>query len=108
MQKCFTVNSTETIYENTNHKCSFEQPILREGDYPKILVSIDPPIPSHFYKVLQEDLTLLVLAPRLQGCTVYPEISKPCYIYMCIPKKGGTWQDGPWEVLDWGEVKLEA
>jgi len=105
-KKTFTINSTETVHENTIHRCTFVKAILKEGDFPKILVSIAPPIPKYFYQLLNEDLDLLVLAPRLQGSLVYPEISDPCYVYMCIPKKGGSWENGPWDILDWGEIKL--
>ncbi len=106
MQKRFTINSTETTYEKVHHSCTFEKPILKSGDHPKILASINPPIPMHFYGRLESDLDMIVLAPRLQGCTVYPNISEPCYAYMCIPKEGGDWSDGPWEILDWVEIKL--
>jgi len=108
MQKTFTVNSTETIHENVLHCCTFEKAILKEGDFPKILVSLESPIPKYFYNALNEDLELLVLAPRLQGSSVYPKISEPCYVYMCVPKKGGDWKNGPWDILDWGEVKLNS
>lgn len=106
MQKLFTVNSTETMHEDVLHHCTFMKAILKEGDFPKILVSLDPAIPKNFYRSLNEDLEFLVLAPRLQGSSVYPEISTPCYVYMCVPKKDGDWENGPWDILDWGEIKL--
>jgi len=106
MKESFTVNSTETIHENVLHGCTFIKAIFKEGDFPKILVFLGTPIPKYFYKSLNEDLEFLVLAPRLQGSSVYPEISKPCYVYMCVPKKGGNWENGPWDILDWGEIKM--
>ena len=105
MQTKFTINSTETRYDTLHHQCFFEKALLKEGDYPKILASVNPPIPAYCYHRLSEDLDLIVLAPRLEGSSVYPSISRPCFAYLCIPQKGGNWSEGPWEILDWVEVK---
>ena len=105
MKKYFALTSTETRFDKIGHRCKFERPIIKENDYPKILVSIDPPIPAYFYNRLNKDLSSAVLAPRLEGSSVYPEISNPCFVYVCIPKEGGSWDSGPWEILDWAEIK---
>lgn len=83
----------------------------------RILVQLDPKIPKDIFhgdlskgifvsNLVEDDISMLMLAPRLEGSYVYPEISAPCYVYICIPETGGDWINGPWRILDWGEIKL--
>jgi hypothetical protein len=68
----------------------------------KVLVVVDPPFRGHLYE-RRDDVSQLVLAPRFEGSAIVPRISEwPLRVYMLVPKKGGTWNAGPFDILDWG------
>ncbi len=107
MEKKFYLHSTETNFSNLYFACYFKDVVGGDKDRAKkILVTIDPAIPKELYKT-EEDIGFFVLAPRLEGCTVYPNISKPCFVYVCLPKENGSWLEGPYKILDWGEIVQE-
>jgi hypothetical protein len=73
--------------------------------YPaKVLVKLEPPFPEEAYAFLGvAQVSQLVLSPRHQGAAIFPKISEsPCHVHMCTPKPGGTWEAGPYRILDWG------
>ena len=96
----FKLKSIEHRTYTQEHNCV----VRKEVDGNKILVEIDPPIPAYVYD-LNEDIDLIVLAPRYEGTTLVPTISEwPCIVNMCIPKEHGNWESGPWRLLDIGEI----
>jgi hypothetical protein len=96
----FYVRSTELRSYNVKHGCI----VLEVVDRDKLLVELDPPIPSHVYGQI-EDLNLIVLTARYEGTKLTPVVSEwPCKVNICLPKEGGNWKNGPWRLLDIGEL----
>ena len=99
----FSIRSTELRDYNNKHDCQ----IMKTVDDNKILIKLIPPIPGYIYGQ-NKDVETLVLAPRFEGSYLLPEISEwPCRVYMCIPKKEGSWESGPFRILDWGIIELK-
>jgi hypothetical protein len=100
----FFLRSTELRNYRDWHKCVVIDVVQPAVHPQKIMVTVDPPIPGHLYS-LSEDIRRLVLAPRHEGLTLTPQVSEwPAHVYMCLPKEGGDWREGPFRVLDWGVV----
>jgi hypothetical protein len=72
----------------------------------KVLVKIEPPFPTEAWSSLgYAEISQRVLAPRHQGASIFPMISEsPCHVHMCVPKPGGTWENGPYAILEWGTL----
>ena len=98
MLKPFTIKSIENRSYSKKHKCIPHQVVNSN----KLLVMLEPPIPSHVYDK-DEDIDLLVLAPKFKDTVLIPEVSEwPMNVYMLIPKEGGNWESGPYNCEDWG------
>lgn len=96
----FYIRSTELRDYNEKHACF----MLRVVDGNKILVNVSPPMPGYVYD-RQQDIDRLVLAPRYMGTTLTPTVSEwPCLVNICLPKEDGGWENGPWRLLDIGEI----
>lgn len=101
METKFTIKSTELRNYDFKHTCRIVKVVERN----KILVELSPPIPGYIYD-LGKDLETLILAPRFEGSYLVPKISEwPCRVYMCIPQKEGSWENGPYQILDWGIIE---
>ena len=96
----FFLKSIELRDYDAKHGCS----VIKVVDENKLLVALTPAIPAHVYEQPQ-DLDVLVLAPRYAGAELYPNITEwPCVVNICIPKLDDTWEQGPWRLLDIGEI----
>ena len=115
----FVVQSTED-QNGLQYHCTFLNKLESSNKKPiRVLVQVDPKISRDVFhgdlsknifapNLVDDDIDMLMLSPRLEGSHVYPEISDPCYVYICIPEKSGNWINGPWRILDWGEINLAA
>lgn len=70
----------------------------------RILVVLDEPIAGEVYGRGPTSIETLVLVPRHVGGELYPTLRSPCHVHMCVPKSDGTWENGPYDILDWGIV----
>jgi hypothetical protein len=78
---------------------------MKTVDGNKILIKLIPPIQGYLYGQ-NKDVETLVLAPRFEGSLLVPEISEwPCRVYMCMPEKDGSWENGPYRIIDWGIIE---
>jgi hypothetical protein len=97
----FTIRSTESRDYSSKHGCR----IMKVVNINKLLVELIPPIPGYIYDNYK-DIETLVLAPRFEGSNLVPKISEwPCRVYMCIPQKEGSWENGQYRILDWGIIE---
>lgn len=99
----FILKSNEI--RNDTHQCIFVAAYpSKDGKSFKIRVNLDKAIPANIYNTA-EDLKELIISPHFEEHYVYPEIKPlPCYVYMMAPKNG-TWEEGPYEILDWGIIE---
>jgi hypothetical protein len=106
MGQRFTLKSTE-LREPVVFHCEAGGPVPDGAVHARIYASVDPPIPAHTYDT-PDDLDTVVLAPRLEGGSLYPSVSEwPCYVYLCVPKKGCDWKTGPFAIIDWAVIAKE-
>jgi hypothetical protein len=47
-----------------------------------MVIRVDPPVIGQKYGLGAEDITELLIAPRLEGYTLYPVSPWPCYVYV--------------------------
>jgi hypothetical protein len=100
-RQAFTLKSIEQR-QPLAHTCRVLNRVDDGGSPDKLLVEIDPPAPGQLYRQTT-DVSRVVLSPRHVGVTLYPQISEwPCHVHICVPKLGGTWTEGPFEIADWG------
>lgn len=101
----FKLRSTELRDHQEVHRCVVLKTLSTDGPS-KLLVSVDPPIPGHFYDE-PGDLDRIVLAPRHANATLAPQVSEwPCYVHICLPKHSGDWEQGPFRSADWGVIEM--
>ncbi len=102
----FKLRSTEQN-NPTEYSCTFLSYIFDKTKPNKMLVRVEPSIPNYVYQT-QKDIDRVVVAPRHAGVSIYPEVSEwPCYVHICVPKKNASWEDGPYDVLDWGMLQIK-
>lgn len=98
----FFVKSVEHRTYTQKHKCVIHKSL----DINKLLVEIEPPIPSFVYKS-DQDIDFMVLAPRYEGTKLVPSISEwPSRVNMCLTGEGGSLEKGPWRLIDIGEITI--
>ena len=103
----FTLRSIE-LRDPILHRCHVIQTLDDGHGSGKLLVELDPPAPGHVYG-RATDVDRVVLAPRHKGAALVPSVSEwPCHVHVCVPRGGGTWDSGPFEVLDWAVIDREA
>ncbi len=96
----FFIKSVEHRTYTQKHKCV----VNKRVDINKLLVEIEPPIPSYVYNS-DQDIDLMVLAPRYEDAQLVPSVSEwPCRVNMCLNKEGGNLEKGPWRLIDIGEI----
>ena len=96
----FFIKSVEHRTYSQKHKCI----VHKNVDDNKLLIELEPPIPSYIYDSNQ-DVDFIVLAPRYEDAKLVPSISEwPCIVNMCLIKENGSWEKGPWQLLDIGEI----
>jgi len=88
--------------ENFSRGCELVSPVHVRTNPSGILVTLDDPIDGYVYDKGGRSIDMLVLLPRHVGGEIYPNLRSPCHVHMCIPKMNGTWEDGPYEILDCG------
>lgn len=100
----FFLKSIELRDYDAIHRCS----VIESVDENKLLIAVTPPIPAHVYEQTK-DLDMLVLAPRYSGSILVPRISEwPCVVNICLPEIADRWDQGPWRLLDIGEISRET
>jgi len=102
MYKNLCIQSEENKSYCKEHLAQFVQAFFSDKEPTRILVKLENPIPAGVYN-LKEDIQQLILSPHFQGHTIYPLIEPyPGHVYMAIPKEDGTWEEGPYDIIDWG------
>ena len=96
--------STLDRRENFSRSCELVSRVDTQREPARILVLLDEPIDGQVYGKSGIAIDMLVLVPRHVGGEIYPEIRTPCHVHICIPKPDSTWEDGPYDTLDWGVV----
>lgn len=105
MQHSFTVRAMELRDYSAKHLCTVLEVVGGEPGREKLLVEVDPPIPGYVYD-RPDDLDMIVVTPRHEGTSLLPEVSEwPCRVHMCIPEATGSWNKGPFRILDWGIIE---
>jgi Tfp pilus assembly protein PilN len=105
MVRSFVVKPEENRNYPKKHICTFEDVFLSPNEPVRILVSLKERIPSNVYGT-KTDLTKLIISPHFQGSEVYPEIKPiPCHVYMAVPAEAGSWEGGPYRIVDWGIIE---
>lgn len=105
MLKHFFVQSEENRNYPKKHGCKFVVAYSAKSQSTRILVTLDEPIPANVYNT-KHDLTQLIISPHFEGYEIYPEIKPiPCHVYMVVPEDSGTWEQGPYRIVDWGIIE---
>ena len=104
--KNFTLRSEENRSYQKTYSCTFIKAYTSPKTQPnRLLVYLDESIPAEIYNTPTE-LDALIISPHLEGFEVYPEIKPlPCHVYMEIQKEGGSWELGPYTIIDWGVIE---
>ena len=105
MDQSFWLHSTELRDYTVKHECRVLS-VVDAGSQPaRLLVEVTPPLPGHLYNLAQ-DLDQVILAPRLSGASLVPEVSEwPCPVYICAPSGGAERGWTSLEILDWGMIE---
>ena len=87
---------------------TFELTKVMDGG--KLLGIISPAFPRHLFKesYLTGDLDVVVLSSRHEGYEIYPHQTEvPSYVNILLPKKGGDWDNGPFQIIDCGLLEVQ-
>ena len=105
----FFLVSTEGFREGEPRRCSFVRRLHHESRKDLMLVHIDPPFIGQQFGLGSRDLELIILAPRLEGYSLFPISTWPCPVH-CIrivtgtPDEKGFISQKSRQVIDWASL----
>lgn len=105
----FYLSSTESSNLAKPRACWIKGRITAGARDDSLLVQVDPPLVGQQYGLGDKDITDLILAPRLQGGSLFPISEWPLAVYIARPlreeiKAGDTLSTNEVNMIAWGEI----